>query len=151
MDRSGWVFRFSSLACLLVLSFSLAGCKNGPEYEEPDVSDPHGILVVKPLLNGKGGGLRTIDGKLVFPRRGDPKEREAYKFRAWRVSPGMREVEIFGVGNFLRRTIRVREGKRTVFFPKKYMGRESGGGKFVLGVYAWKEEPLPGEGGASGN
>ncbi|MHC5037436.1 MAG: hypothetical protein ACYTHM_08995 [Planctomycetota bacterium] len=48
----------------------LTGCRQqGPEYREPPLGAPHGTILVKPLVEGRGGGLRSIDGLRVFHPR----------------------------------------------------------------------------------
>jgi hypothetical protein len=100
----------------LVLGISL-GCRgSGPEYREPPPSHPHGILVVDPLTDEGGGGLRSIDDARVFPRDEEAANLGVWIHREWRVKPGLRSVEIFAGTGFLRRTVRIREGVRLRFF-----------------------------------
>ena len=132
---------------LLLLAFVWAalsaGCAgSGPEYEEPPPGAPHGTVKVLPAVLGKGGGLRSIDGLLVFPRKAPAEEMGKWKYREWRVEPGMREIEIFAGGNFIRRVIRVRTGKRSLFDPERYVDRATGGKRLVVGKYNLREEDI---------
>jgi hypothetical protein len=135
-----FTFHVLSLATAAVL---IAGCPDtGPEYKEPPIGSPHGTVKVEPVREGKGGGLRSIDSLLVFPREATAEDMPSWKYREWRVKPGMREIEIFGMGNFIRRVVRVREGKRILFRPEKYGDKETRGNRLLVGVYAMSEEDI---------
>ena len=131
----------------LFLPAALAACRSaeGPEYREPSASSPHGTVLVHPATEIGGGGLRSIDGLRAFPPHCAAEDMPAWKYREWRATPGMHEVEVFGVGSFIKRTIRVREGVRTAFVPEKLVDTATRGADLILGQYAMQEEPLPGK------
>jgi hypothetical protein len=130
-----------------LLPAALTACRSveGPEYREPSASSPHGTILVHPATEEGGGGLRSIDGLRAFPPHCSGEAMPAWKYREWRVTPGMHEIEVFAVGSYIKRTIRIREGVRCAFVPEKYVDSESRGANLQMGMYTLQEEPLPGK------
>lgn len=120
-----------------------SGCAaDMPEYREPALGAPHGTVMVKPLMEGRGGGLRSINDLLVFPRSAPAEDMARWKYREWRIAPGMHRVEIFAAGKFIARTIHVHEGKRILFVPEKYVDTKTQGKELVVGMYVVREEDM---------
>ena len=76
---------------------------------------------------------------MVFPRKAAPEEMQKWIYREWRVTPGRRDIEIFGVGTFLKHVVSFREGVRVIFEPEVEEHVLAGGARRKVSVYKSRE------------